>query len=66
MKVRYTSITYVGKTSGFTARVGSESYDFIWQNSLGVGNRKDEVPYEHAMKISRWRDKRGKRLFILE
>ena len=66
MKVRYTSITYVGKTSGYTARVGSAAYEFEWQGSLGVGNRKDEVPLEHATKISRWRDKRGKRLFILE
>ena len=66
MKIRYTSITYVGKTSGYTARVGSAAYEFEWQNSVGVGNRKEEVPLEHAIKISRWRDKRGKRLFILE
>ena len=66
MKTRYTSITYVGKTSGYTARVGSAAYEFEWQGSLGVGNRKDEVPLEHATKIARWRDKRGKRLFILE
>ena len=66
MKVRYTSITYVGKTSGFVARIGEATYEFEWQNSKGVGRRKDEVPYEHAMKIARWRDKRGKRLFILE
>tara|TARA_R100001530_G_scaffold130629_1_gene101716 strand:+ start:153 stop:323 length:171 start_codon:yes stop_codon:yes gene_type:complete len=56
----------VGKTSGFAARIGGATYEFEWQNSMGVGNRKDEVPYEHAMKIARWRDKRGKRLFILE
>ena len=66
MKTRYTSITYVGKTSGFIARVGSAAYEFEWQGSLGVGNRKDEVPLEHATKIARWRDKRGKRLFSLE
>ena len=66
MKVRYTSITYVGKTSGYTARVGGATYEFEWQGSLGVGNRKNEVPLEHATKIARWRDKRGKRLFILE
>tara|TARA_R110000824_G_scaffold368843_7_gene558240 strand:- start:1921 stop:2091 length:171 start_codon:yes stop_codon:yes gene_type:complete len=56
----------VGKTSGFAARIGGATYEFEWQNAMGVGNRKDEVPYEHAMKIARWRDKRGKRLFILE
>ncbi|HIK67497.1 MAG TPA: hypothetical protein EYF95_05955 [Flavobacteriales bacterium] len=66
MKVRYTSITYVGKTSGFIARVKGATYEFEWQGSLGVGNRKDEVPLEHATNIARWRDKRGKRLFILE
>ena len=66
MKVRYTSITYVGKTSGFAARIGGATYEFEWQNSRGVGNRKDEVPLEHAIKIARWRDKRGKRLFVLE
>jgi len=66
MKTRYTSITYVGKTSGFVARVGTVAHEFEWQGSVGVGNRKDEVPLEHAIKIARWRDKRGKRLFILE
>jgi hypothetical protein len=66
MKVRYTSITYVGKTSGFVARVGGSTHEFEWQNSRGVGSRKDEVPLEHAIKISRWRDKRGKCLFTLE
>jgi hypothetical protein len=66
MKIRYTSITYVGKTSGYIARVGDATYEFEWQNSIGVGNRKEEVPLEHAIKISRWRDKRGKCLFTLE
>jgi hypothetical protein len=66
MKVRYTAITYVGKTSGFTARIGATQYEFEWQNSVGVGGRKDEVLLEHAQKIARWRDRRGKRMFILE
>jgi hypothetical protein len=66
MKVRYNAITYVGRTSGFIALVGTVAHEFEWQNSRGVGGRKDEVPLEHAIKISRWRDKRGKRLFILE
>ena len=66
MKVRYTAITYVGRTSGFSARIGGVTHEFEWQNSRGVGGRQDEVPLEHAIKISRWRDKRGKRLFILE
>ena len=66
MNIRYTAITYVGKTSGFTAKIGSTQYSFEWQNAVGVGNRKDEVPLEHATKIAHWRDKRGKRLFRLE
>jgi hypothetical protein len=66
MDIRYTAITYVGKTPGFTARIGKAQYTFEWQNALGVGGRRGEVPVEHAKKLSRWRDRRGKCLFTLE
>ncbi len=66
MNIGYTAITYVGKTPSFSARIGKAQYEFEWQNARGVGGRKGEVPLEHAKKLSRWRDKRGKRMFTLE
>jgi hypothetical protein len=60
------AITYIGKNSGFLAKVGKRTYDFEWQKSLGVGGRQDEVKPEHAMILSRWKDRRGKKIFFLE
>lgn len=65
--MRYTTITYVGKSgSGFVARVGSIAYEFEWQKGIGVGNRQDEIPLDHVKRIAKWRDRKGKRIFVLE
>jgi hypothetical protein len=65
--MRYTTITYIGKAGdGYIARVGSTFYEFEWQKSLGIGRRQGEINPEHAKKIAKWRDKRGKRIFVLE
>jgi hypothetical protein len=64
--MKYNVITYIGKTPGFTARLGSYSYEFEWQKGLGIGSRSNEVKIDHAVKFARWRDKRGKKIFVLE
>ena len=64
--MKYTTITYIGKTSGYTVRMGAKSYEFEWQKGLGIGRNKDEVNPEHVQKIAKWRDKRGKKIFFLE
>lgn len=60
------AITYVGKSPGKTVRIGGQTYEFEWQKSLGVGSRKDEVKSEHAKRISKWRDRRGRKMFRIE
>jgi hypothetical protein len=63
----YTTITYIGKSgNGFTARVGRVFYEFEYQKGVGIGRRKDEIHPDHVKKIAKWRDKRGKRIFVLE
>jgi hypothetical protein len=64
--MKYNSITYIGKNSSFTTRIGGRVYDFEWQKGLGIGRRKDEIHPDHAKKIAKWRDKNGKRMFVLE
>lgn len=64
--MRYTTITYIGKTSGYTVKMGSKTYEFEWQKGLGIGRRNEEVNPEHVKKIAKWRDKRGKKIFFLE
>lgn len=63
----YTTITYIGKSgNGFIARIGRIPYEFEYQKGVGIGRRQDEIRPEHAKKIAKWRDKRGKRIFVLE
>jgi hypothetical protein len=64
--MKYNVITYIGKTPGFTARLGSNSYEFEWQKGRGIGSRLDEVKPDHAIKFAKWRDRRGKKIFVLE
>lgn len=64
--MEYSTITYVGKNSGFIARVESRVYEFEWNKSLGIGRKTDCVKPEHAKKIAKWRDKRGKKIFVCE
>jgi hypothetical protein len=64
--MRYTAITYIGKDPCFVARVGSDFFTFQWQNGIGVGKGRDEIPEKIAIRISNWRDIEGHRLFLLE
>ena len=64
--MKYNVITYIGKTPGFTVKLNSRIYEFEWQKGVGIGRRSDEVNPEHAQKIAKWRDKKGKRIFILD
>ena len=64
--MKYTTITYVGKNPGYTVRIQAKTYEFEWNKSLAIGRKNDEVHFDHAKRISKWRDKKGKRIFILE
>ena len=64
--MRYTAITYVGTESDYIAKIKKQVFYFEWQNSLGVGKGKDEVPEEIAVSLSNWRDSGGLHLFTLE
>ena len=64
--MKYTTITYVGRNSGHIAKVGKITYEFEWNKSLGIGGRNEEVRLEHVHKIAKWRDKKGKKIFVLE
>jgi hypothetical protein len=47
-------------------KLGKDVYDFEWQKGRGIGNRSDEIKTDHAIKISKWRDRKGKKIFVLE
>jgi len=64
--MEYTTITYVGKLPGYTVRIGKNIYEFEWNKGLGIGKRNDEIRLDHVKKIAKWRDKKGKRIFVLE
>ena len=64
--MRYTAITYVGTESDYIAKIKKQVFYFEWQNSLGVGKGKDEIPEEIAVSLSNWRDGKGLHLFTLE
>lgn len=64
--MEYTTITYVGKLPGYTVRIGKNTYEFEWNKGLGIGKRNDEIRLDHVKKIAKWRDKKGKRIFVLE
>jgi hypothetical protein len=60
------AITYVGKNPGFMAKIGKKIYDFEWQKSLGIGRGTSEVDPKHAAILSRWRDRGGRKMFVIE
>jgi hypothetical protein len=62
----YTVITYIGKTPGYVVNIGKKIYEFEWQKGQGIGRRSNEVNPDHAKTISRWRDRKGKKIFVLE
>ncbi len=62
----YRAITYIGKGSGKIVRFKKKVYEFEWQKSRGIGRRLEEVELDHAIKLSKRKTKKGKKLFILE
>ena len=62
----FVAITYIGATPGFVAKCGSRIYDFEWRKSLGIGKSSDEVRLSDAKALARYRDRRGKKMFLLE
>lgn len=64
--MEYITITYVGRTPGYVAKVGSSIYEFEWNKSLGIGRRRGEVNSSDIPKIANWRDKKGRRIFRLD
>jgi len=66
--MEYATITYVGRTPGYIAKVGNSVYEFEWNKSLGIGRRqgKGEVNPSHISKIANWRDKKGRKIFRLD
>ncbi len=60
------AITYIGKGNGYKANFQKKTYEFEWQKGVGIGGRKDEVPPTIALKLSKRKDRRGKRLFYLD
>jgi hypothetical protein len=62
----YNIITYIGKTPGYLVNIGNKVYDFEWQKGRGIGRRSNEIKPEHALVISKWRDRKGKKIFVLE
>lgn len=62
----YRAITYVGKTPGMVVRINKRFFEFEWQKSVGVGGREDEVDIQSALKLSKKRDNKGRKIFKLE
>jgi hypothetical protein len=62
----YTAITYIGKTPGIVVKVNNKFYEFEWQKSLGVGGRSGEIDIDSALRLSKRKDGRGKKIFKLE
>lgn len=60
------AITYVGPGYGKVVRIKNRIYEFEWRKSIGIGSRQDEVNIDHAKKMASWRDKKGKKIFIIE
>ena len=64
--MEYSTITYIGKTPSYVVKLRNTVYEFEWNKGLGIGNRQGEVNAKDIEKIAKWRDKRGKRIFVLE
>lgn len=62
----YTTITYIGKESGFAVKISGKIYDFEWMKGLGIGKRENEIGIEDSKKIAQWRDKKGRKIFRLD
>lgn len=62
----YTTITYIGKESGYEVKISGKVYIFEWMKGLGIGKRESEVGIEDSQKIAKWRDKKGRKIFRLD
>lgn len=62
----YKAITYVGDLDTLCIKFNNSTYDFEWQKSLGVGNKKGEIHLSHAISLSYSQDQNGNKVFILE
>ncbi len=62
----YTTITYIGKESGYEVKISGKIYSFEWMKGLGIGKRENEVGIEDSQKIAKWRDKKGRKIFRLD
>lgn len=62
----FKAITYIGKAPNKVVKIKKRVYEFEWQKSVGIGSRSDEVELAHAEKMSKWRDKKGRKVFKLE
>ena len=62
----FRAITYIGRAPNKVVSIKKRVYEFEWQKSQGIGSRSDEVELAHALKMSKWRDKKGRKVFKLE
>ena len=62
----YTTITYIGKESGYEVKISGKVYSFEWMKGLGIGKRENEVNIDDSKKIAQWRDKKGRKIFRLD
>lgn len=62
----FKAITYIGYDRKKVVKIKNRVYEFEWQKSVGIGSRFDEVEYDHAIKMSKWCDKKGRKVFKLE
>jgi hypothetical protein len=64
--MKYSTITYIGKSSGYVVKLRNTVYEFEWNKGLGIGNRQGEVNAKDIEKIAKWRDKKGRKIFRLD
>ena len=64
--MEYSTITYIGKSSGYVVKLRDTVYEFEWNKGLGIGNRKGEIRTKDIDRIAKWRDKKGRKIFRLD
>jgi hypothetical protein len=51
---------------GISVKVNKKNFEFEWQKSIGIGSGTDEIDFDSALKLSRRKNKKGRKLFKLE
>ena len=64
--MEYSTITYIGKSSGYVVKIRDTVYEFEWNKGLGIGNRQGEIRTKDIDRIAKWRDKKGRKIFRLD